>query len=101
MRIVKPIISIRFRSRRLPTVESTLRMRGNSGGYVVRITRRVKGGAMHYVVLTTDRKLRHSVRIVTAKDNVGAPINRTALKHLFGMLKRAVSSKGPVKSTPG
>lgn len=93
VRIVNPIISMRFRSRGLPTVESTLRILGNSGGDIVRITRRVKGGAMHYVVLTSDRKLRESVRMATANTNVGAPIKRRALNELFGILNRTVSNK--------
>lgn len=101
MRIVKPIISMIFRGNSLPFVGSTLRISGGKGGYVVRITRRLKGGRIHYLVLTTDRKLYGSVRIATAKTNVRIPINRRALKELFGMLNRAVSGKRPVASSGG
>lgn len=101
MRIVKPIMSIIFRSKGLPRVGSTLRMRGGNGEYMVRISRRLKGGVMHYVVLDTDRNLRHSERIVTAKDNVGIPMNSGALKHLFGMLNSAMSSNPSLRKRRG
>lgn len=101
MRVLNPMVSMRFRARRLPLVRSTLAIIGGKGRIIVRIRRRVKGHAMHYVLLTTDRKLRGKVRIATANKPVGIPIKGRALKHVFGMLKRTVSGKRPMRSRRG
>lgn len=88
--MVNPIISITFRNS-LPGVGSTLRIRSRNGALIVRITRRVNSNIMEYVVLTTSRNLRGSVRIITANNTVSIPINRGYLNELFGMANRAVS----------
>lgn len=102
-RVVNPMLSMSFPPNGVPGVCGTLMIGNQSAtnrrvGIAYRMRRLLKGGQIETMTVDTASNLAEKVRMVSAKTPLDIPINKTALKQVFGMLKRPISGLNPMSA---